>query len=589
MKNIKILNFIFLAWFYSLIATAAVSPSEPIGEPVIEPATLHSLGVYWIVRGDDNQNAKIEVRYRLANVEEDENRWKPAPNLFRVEKGASIGQRFRSKLKVAPDVWLFAGSVLLLKPDTAYELKLSLTDPDNDESTGKTLKARTIAEPKIDNNRQTEYHVVPGNGGGSGRTNDPCKGLQAAQANAKPGDTFLLHKGVYAGTFLVNKSGSPGKPIIWRGAGDGEAIIDGKGNAEKRPGRGISANDAHDVWFEGITIRNADYGFVGHNAYRIVIRRCHIHSVNYGITNTNNSKDRVKSWFISDNLMEGPSTWPRTKDIEGARGVQVTGTGHVVCYNRIRGFADAIDTFPSARCSAIDFHNNEISEMTDDGIEMDYSFRNTRCFYNRLTNVFQGISTQPVFGGPVYIFRNVMYNVVGSPFKMHNSPSGALMIHNTSVKKGMPNVCYGGAGLSNLVHRNNLFIGTEANYAFESTASIKNSDFDYDGYGGGPWKMFLKWNNVRYSTLDEVKQKSPIYKNAIVVDAAELFASQLKPPEDPKTKFDCTAIDLRLKEGSDAIDAGVAMPGINDGFIGKAPDLGAYEFGTRLPHYGPRK
>jgi hypothetical protein len=66
-----------------------------------------------------------------------------------------------------------------------------------------------------------------------------------------------------------------------------------------------------------------------------------------------------------------------------------------------------------------------MSELTDDGIEMDYSERNTRCFHNRLTNVFQGISMQPVYGGPVYVFRNVMYNVAVEPFKLHNNPRAA--------------------------------------------------------------------------------------------------------------------------------------------------------------------
>jgi hypothetical protein len=55
-----------------------------------------------------------------------------------------------------------------------------------------------------------------------------------------------------------------------------------------------------------------------------------------------------------------------------------------------------------------------------------------------LTNVFQGISVQPIFGGPVYVFRNAAYNVVAEPFKLHNSPSGAIFYHNTIVKKGMP-------------------------------------------------------------------------------------------------------------------------------------------------------
>ena len=40
--------------------------------------------------------------------------------------------------------------------------------------------------------------------------------------------------------------------------------------------------------------------------------------------------------------------------------------------------------------------------------------------------------------------------------------------------------------------------------------------------------------------------------------------------------------------GSAAIDAGIELPSITDGFTGKAPDLGAYELDKPLPHYGPR-
>jgi hypothetical protein len=36
------------------------------------------------------------------------------------------------------------------------------------------------------------------------------------------------------------------------------------------------------------------------------------------------------------------------------------------------------------------------------------------------------------------------------------------------------------------------------------------------------------------------------------------------------------------------VDAGEVIPNINDGFRGTAPDLGAYEAGEELPHYGPR-
>lgn len=41
--------------------------------------------------------------------------------------------------------------------------------------------------------------------------------------------------------------------------------------------------------------------------------------------------------------------------------------------------------------------------------------------------------------------------------------------------------------------------------------------------------------------------------------------------------------DFRLRAGAAAIDAGVAIPPITDGFLGAAPDLGAYESGINAP------
>ena len=47
-------------------------------------------------------------------------------------------------------------------------------------------------------------------------------------------------------------------------------------------------------------------------------------------------------------------------------------------------------------------------------------------------------------------------------------------------------------------------------------------------------------------------------------------------------------MDITLRPDSKAIDAGIPMPGINDPFTGKAPDLGCYEIGKPIPIYGPR-
>ena len=42
------------------------------------------------------------------------------------------------------------------------------------------------------------------------------------------------------------------------------------------------------------------------------------------------------------------------------------------------------------------------------------------------------------------------------------------------------------------------------------------------------------------------------------------------------------SLDFRLKPGAAALDSGKPVTGITDGFLGKAPELGAYEAG------GPR-
>jgi len=43
-----------------------------------------------------------------------------------------------------------------------------------------------------------------------------------------------------------------------------------------------------------------------------------------------------------------------------------------------------------------------------------------------------------------------------------------------------------------------------------------------------------------------------------------------------------------LKDDGPAIDKGVVLPSFNDGFRGKAADLGALELGEPMPHFGPR-
>ncbi len=175
--------------------------------PVAEPATFHSLGVRWAVRGDANSDAVIGVRYRRHG----ETTWREALPLFRTDpESVSADNR-------VPGGWLFAGSIVDLAPDTAYEVTLALIDPDGG-SVERTLHMKTGAEPREPAGMRVQ-HVVPAGAAdrapGTGTATDPFRGLRTAQATATPGDLFLLHAGVYGeGTWTIDRHGTPELPII---------------------------------------------------------------------------------------------------------------------------------------------------------------------------------------------------------------------------------------------------------------------------------------------------------------------------------------------------------------------------------------
>ncbi len=67
------------------------------------------------------------------------------------------------------------------------------------------------------------------------------------------------------------------------------------------------------------------------------------------------------------------------------------------------------------------------------------------------------------------------------------------------------------------------------------------------------------------------------------------MCSRIRSPSPPPVRSRKRSIpDLRIHAGSAAADRGEVLPNVNDGYTGAAPDLGAYEAGESLPHYGPR-
>ena len=65
-------------------------------------------------------------------------------------------------------------------------------------------------------------------------------------------------------------------------------------------------------------------------------------------------------------------------------------------------------------------------------------------------------------------------------------------------------------------------------------------------------------------------------------------SEQWTAPKAFLTEKDPPRPDLSLKAGSAAIGAGVMVPNLMQQADGRAPDLGAWQFGQPVPHYGPR-
>lgn len=110
------------------------------GEFIVEPPTLICLGFEWKIEGDNNRNANVSVHYRRRG----EKTWREALPLLRIgdEQSGIPAVSF-----VTPR--MFAGSILDLDPDTEYEYRLVMSDPDGVR--GKAVRegsVRTRGEPK---------------------------------------------------------------------------------------------------------------------------------------------------------------------------------------------------------------------------------------------------------------------------------------------------------------------------------------------------------------------------------------------------------------------------------------------------------
>jgi hypothetical protein len=650
------------------------------GALVVDHPTLINLGFEWPIDGDENRNARVEVSYR----KQGEAQWKGAMPLLRLQ-GERIFQTDGVFDVVSPN--MFAGSILDLDPDTVYEARFVLSDPDgligqSGTTITRTALVRTRAEPKPFAGGRV-FHVYPPDF--KGKRLEPafdglmcaynyyCGGgdtVTAGRPRVKPGDTILVHAGVYKyhpefytgdrainattpfeGTYYLTASGTPDKPIAIKGAGDGDVVFDGNGNFNLFNVKAASYN-----YFEGVTIRNTDIAIWAGTQFiagskGLAVKKCRFENVNLGIfTNYSGSSD----FYIADNSFFGRDDskhligwngpfWAQFNGVEGQKfppvlasytAVRLYGPGHVVAYNYIADFHDGVDIetygnpdgshaidgphYPpkeywDRRPVAIDFYNNYMTNFHDNAVEIDGSMHNVRVMRNMMVNsASHPFCNQPAIGGPIYWIRNIAYHAPGGSTRMTNGAAGVLFYNNTILTETV-------AGSSANVHwRNNLMLGENfAPAIFSVNTNTNYSSSDYNGFRRNPGAAYsFEWNSPRtgvqadyaalaaggrgagaaletrrFSTLQEysaatrqdvhsVELDYDVFVNVPRLDAKDLKKVQMV--------YKAEDFDFSLKPASAAVDRGVILPNVTDGYTGQAPDLGALEHDRPIPHYGPR-
>lgn len=632
-----------ILFLFSIWILQAQNSSQP-GRFYVEHPTLLNLGFEWAVEGDTNRNATVEVRFRKAGS----TAWRPALPLLRIG-GERVYRDRESMTYTVPNG--FAGSILNLEPATSYECEFTLHDPDGVNGQPKQrVTVATRSEPKSYTGRRT-LHVYPPDHEGP-KEEPSFIGIKAAyygegrgdwtavrMRKAQPGDTILVHAGLYrperlnyvdplsapfTGSWSLSLKGTAEKPITIKGAGDGEAIFDGAGNHKL-----FDVMATHHHIFEGLTFRNTEIAiFAGEKevmgAVALTVRNCRFEDVGVGVwTESADSRD----FFLSDNLFLGREDQMRligwnqagmrsagiypSHQLRSFFAIKVYGPGHVISHNAIAYFHDGIcistygppDSDPERRSSSIDIYNNDIHLSNDDFIESDGGAHNIRIFQNRGVNAaHNGYSAQPMFGGPVYFYRNLLYHVpAGGAFKLSAAPAGILIYHNTLITEQTARDPY-----SNAHFRNNLFLGRNTpNRGVMTWANATNSySSDYNGFRPNPnvskqysWLAPTPGKTMTgtkdsdwqtFATLAEFQKATGQEAHGVEVDY-DIFEN-LVPPDPARRHKVYHSMDLnfRLKSRSKAVDAGMVLPTINDGFTGKAPDLGAIELNQQEPHYGPR-
>ena len=497
----------------------------------------------------------------------------------------------------------YRGSVVGLKPGAAYEIEVRVTGAD---ATAR-ITARTWPE---------QFPVAK---------------------------TVTLKGGTQAEPLVITEGGRPDGYVLYEGAADEPTIID----VANRSDFCVDVR-ASFVIVRGLTLKNAKRdGIRIGKVHDVVVERCDISGwgrrgpSGYGLQDggiTCSGKQRSRRLIIQRNRIHDPrwnaNAWDSKGEAKSSGGYHPygpqgmmcidTGGNHVIRYNEVTGdddhcYNDGIGGgrnfstlgFPGRDS---DVYGNIVTHCKDDALEIEGGGCNVRVWGNHIDRTMSGIATATVAVGPLYVFRNVFArsrwtpypdgntdalfhysaraagganrgffskvsqdkNDSGRQYWFHNTmlqpppPKGRTVtlgarwgVHVVGAFRSPPATCgvYDYVSYNNIWHVAHTADRDSSDYhSIEVKNDSPTNTFDYDLYNG---KIIGGYEGVEAHGIRGV----PVYAEGHGPTAEGIGRYHLAPT-------------------SPGFDAGKRLPNFNDGFNGKAPDIGAHESGAPPMRFG---
>jgi hypothetical protein len=526
------------------ILLSAAARAEPLEVRAV--TTYESAGLYWSAPPFARTSDGCQVRYRVAG----QSAWKQGHDLW--FDTASNECR---------------GSLVYLSPGTAYEAELSVAAAKRTVSF-RTWSNRVPVASRVKVPSGSETLVISRGGTASGYVvyeGGPgvLDAANMAASNIYIDASYVVVRGFTlkgARQDAIRISPNVTDVIIE----DNEITGWGRGRGN---GLGVNGDSA---------IRAVCAG-VDASLTRVTIQRNEIHDPRYG----------TNSW--SDGHPEGPQgiTFDSCPGNHVIRHNEIFSTTGRYLNDGIGGSENFSTTgFPNADS---DVYGNEVSQVWDDGIEVEGGNRNVRVWGNYLDQTATGVASTITSVGPLYLFRNVWNRgraLAKVPtdqddrammFKAGSHPDfengRRYVYHNTMLQAQAAGSSYplgGAAGvmgtgdgerIRNTVTRNNIWHTWRPFDAqwrgWDDTLFVgRDNDFANDLYNGTPGA------DIRSA-----------------INATPAYASGSGWKSESGGQY-------QLAAGTPGFDQGVRIANFNDAYAGKAPDVGASEAGLPAMKFG---